>query len=92
MAQGMKNIPAMQETQETWVQYLGCEDPLEMEWQPIPVLLAENSHGQKSLEGSSPRGYKESDKTEHKYNVDDDPFCFRSHTFIFHISKYVSVW
>ena len=29
MAQWVKNLPAMQETQETWVQSLGCEDPLE---------------------------------------------------------------
>ena len=26
---GVKNLPAMQETQETWVQSLGQEDPLE---------------------------------------------------------------
>ena len=31
MAQAIKNPPAMQETQETWVQYLGQEDPLEEE-------------------------------------------------------------
>ena len=31
MAQAIKNPPAMQETQETWVQYLGQEDPLEKE-------------------------------------------------------------
>ena len=29
MAQWVKNPPAMQETQETWVQSLGQEDPLE---------------------------------------------------------------
>ena len=29
MAQRVKNLPAMQETQETWVQSLGQEDPLE---------------------------------------------------------------
>ena len=29
MAQWIKNLPAMQETQETWVQSLGWEDPLE---------------------------------------------------------------
>ena len=29
MAQQMKNRPAMQETQETWVQSQGQEDPLE---------------------------------------------------------------
>ena len=31
MAQWVKNPPAMQETQETQVQYLGWEDPLEEE-------------------------------------------------------------
>ena len=29
MAQWVKDVPAMQETQETWVQFLGQEDPLE---------------------------------------------------------------
>ena len=29
MAQQVKNPPAMQEMQETWVQFLGQEDPLE---------------------------------------------------------------
>ena len=31
MAQGVKNLSAMQETQEMWVQALGWEDPLEKE-------------------------------------------------------------
>ena len=31
MAQQVKNKPAMKETQETWVQSLGQEDPLEKE-------------------------------------------------------------
>ena len=29
LAQQVKNLPAVQETQETWVQSLGREDPLE---------------------------------------------------------------
>ena len=29
MAQWVKNLPAMQETQETWVQSLGQEEPRE---------------------------------------------------------------
>lgn len=28
----VKNTPAMQETQETWVRFLGQEDPLEQEF------------------------------------------------------------
>ena len=35
-----------------------------MKWQPTPVFLPGKSHGQRSLEGSSPWGRKESDTTE----------------------------
>ena len=31
----VKNLPAMQETQETWVQFLGWEDPLEGNGNPL---------------------------------------------------------
>ena len=31
MAQQVKNLPAMQETQEMWVYFVGWEDPLEEE-------------------------------------------------------------
>ena len=34
------------------------------EWQPTPVFLPRESHGQRSLVGYSPRGHKESDTTE----------------------------
>ena len=33
-------------------------------WQPTPVFLPGNSHGQRSLAGYSPWGRKESDTTE----------------------------
>ena len=33
-------------------------------WQPIPVFLPGESHGQRSLAGYSPWGGKESDTTE----------------------------
>ena len=33
-------------------------------WQPTPVFLPEESHGQRSLVGYSPCGHKESDMTE----------------------------
>ena len=39
--------------QETWVQFLGQEEPLEKE---TTVFLAEESHGQRSLAGYSPWG------------------------------------
>ena len=50
--------------QETWVQFLGWEDPLEKEWQPTPLFLPGESHGQRSPLGYSPRDHKESDTTE----------------------------
>ena len=34
------------------------------QWHPTPVLLPGESHGRRSLAGCSPRGCKESDKTE----------------------------
>ena len=33
-------------------------------WQPTPVFLPGESHGQRSLAGYSPQGLKESDMTE----------------------------
>ena len=40
MAQQVKNPPAMQKTQETWVQSLGQEDPLEKEMATHSSILA----------------------------------------------------
>ena len=40
MAQQVKNLPAMQEMQETWVQSLGWEDPLEEEMATHSCILA----------------------------------------------------
>ena len=61
VAQVVKNVPAMQ---ETWVPSLGQEDPWRRAWQPTPVFLPGESHGQRSLVGYSPWGPKESDATE----------------------------
>ena len=61
MAQWVKNPPAMQETQETRIQSLDLEDPLEEEMATPPVFLPEKSYGQRSLMGYSPWGHKESD-------------------------------
>ena len=49
--------------QETWVQSLGWEDPLEKEMAPHSSTLAGKSHGRGSLVGYSPWGHKESDMT-----------------------------
>ena len=38
--------------------------PWRRAWQPTPVFLSGESHGQRSLEGYSTRGHKESETTE----------------------------
>ena len=50
--------------QETEVQTLGQEDPLEKEMATHSSILAGKSHGGRSLVGYSPQGRKESDTTE----------------------------
>ena len=40
VAQWVKNLPAMQETQEMWVRSLGQEDPLEKGMAPHSSILA----------------------------------------------------
>ena len=40
MAQQIKNLPVMQETQETWVRSLGWEDSLEEEMATHSSILA----------------------------------------------------
>ena len=57
----VKNSPGLQ---EMWIRSLGREDPLEMAWEPTPVFLPGESHGQRSLAGYSPLGHTESDTTE----------------------------
>ena len=57
----VKTLPAVQETQ---VWSLVGKSPRRREWQPPPVLLPRESHGQRSLAGYSPWGHKELDTTE----------------------------
>ena len=66
VAQTVKCLPAMR---ETWVRSLGREDPLEKEWQPIPVLLPGKFHGWRSLVGYSPWDCKELDMTEQLHSL-----------------------
>ena len=61
VAQLVKNQPAMQ---ETWVQSLGWEDPLEKGKATHSSILAGEFHGQRSLLGYSPWGRKELGTTE----------------------------
>ena len=61
VAQIMKNLPAMQETGfDSGVWMIPCRRA----WQPAPVFLPGESHGQRSLAGYGPRGRRELDTTE----------------------------
>ena len=58
----VKNPPAIQ---ETWVQSLGWEDPLEAGMaNPVQYSCLENPHGQRSLAGYNPWGCKKSGTAE----------------------------
>ena len=57
----VNNLPAMQ---ETLVQFLGQEDLQEKEMATRSSILAWRFHGQMSLVGYSPWGWKELDMTE----------------------------
>ena len=53
-----KNLPSVQ---ETWVRLFGSwvgKIPWKRKWQPTPVFLPGESHGQRSLAGYSPWGHK----------------------------------
>ena len=61
VAQTIKNLPAMLETQ---VQFLAQEDALEKGMAITLAFLPEGVHGQRNLAGYSPWDHKESDTTE----------------------------
>ena len=50
--------------QETWVQSQIGKIPWRRKWQPTPVFLPGEFHGQRGLVGSSPWDHKQSDVTE----------------------------
>ena len=54
----------MQETEELQIGSLAQEDPLEEAWQPTPVFLPGEAHGQRRLGGYRPQGRKELDTTK----------------------------
>ena len=61
VAQRIKHLPAMQRPGfDPWVGKI----PWRRKWQPTPVRLPGESHGQRSLAGYSPRGHRESNTTE----------------------------
>ena len=61
VAQRVKRLPSML---ESWVRSLGQQDTLRRKWQPTPVFLPGESHGQRSPAGYSPWTHKELDMTK----------------------------
>ena len=57
-------IKTPQETQETRIRSLVRKIPWRRAWQPTPVFLPGESHGQRSLVGCSLWGHKESGTTK----------------------------
>ena len=64
MALVVKNPPANAGDIEPQARSLSQEDPWRRKWQPAPVFLPGESHGQRSLAGYGPWGHKELDTTE----------------------------
>ena len=68
MAQQVKNMPAMQDTGDTGsISGLG-RSPGGGNNNPLQYSCLKKSYGQRSLEGYSPKGCRESDMTEHSNN------------------------
>ena len=65
----VKNLPAVQERQETRVPSLGRDDPLEKGMATHCSILAGESHGRRSLAGYRPLGRTEPDTTEATFRV-----------------------
>ena len=64
----VKNLPAVQEMQETWVRFLGQEDPLEEEMATHASILPwKKSCRQRSLADYNPKSHKEFDTAEHAH-------------------------
>ena len=60
----INNLPAVQETLERGVDPWVRKTPWRRAWQPTPVFLPGESHGQRTLVVYSPKGRKDLDTTE----------------------------
>ena len=68
----VKNLPAnagdLRDTGgHRWIEPVSSwigKNPWRMAWQPTPILLPGESHGERSLVDYSPQGHKDSDMTE----------------------------
>ena len=72
VAQLVKNLPAMQEIRlDPWVGKI----PWRREWEPTLVFSPGEFHSQRSLEGYSPWGRKESSPAPQSEGIDSLAFC-----------------
>ena len=86
MAQGVKNLPALQETQKTWVQSLDWEDPLEYKTATYSSILAwrilwTEESGKLQLTES------QSDRTKHEYLI-----SWKTSFFFWRIKNHQMLW
>ena len=72
-----KNPPAVQEPLEIKHPWEG-KIPCRRAWEPTPVFLPGESHGQRSLARPGPRGHKESDMTQRLRKSNHSTRCDRS--------------
>ena len=92
VAQWVKDPPAVQETEEMQADACRIDPrvrkiPWRRKWQPTPLFLPGESHGQRNLEGYSPWSCKESDTTEQLSTHSTHSFVFyqrQSQSFIYY--------
>ena len=60
----VKKLPAKVEVKKRGFDPWAGKIPWRRAWQPTPVFLPEEPHGQRSLVGHGPWGHKELDTTE----------------------------
>ena len=84
IAQQVKNISAMQETEEVWVQSLVRKIPWRRKRQPTPVFLPGKSRRQRNLVGHGLWGHREWDMTEYSMHV-----YTHTHKALSHITTYI---
>ena len=60
----VKNLPASAGDMRCGFNFQIRKIPWRRKWQPTPIILPKESHGQRSLAGCSPQGHKELEMTE----------------------------
>ena len=75
MALMVKNLPASAGEKEVWFNPWVGKIPWRRKWQPTPIFLPRECHGQRSLAGCSPWGCQELDTTEGTWRA-----CTHTHT------------